>query len=137
MQSLFNTLPQTDEKIHFEIKRLGKMGLTNEEISKALNIDKAYVYQILPEKMYTHDLYNDPRYNKDKIESFSPENAEQMARIGVTNPIRAKYFNKLRTNSQLNIGGKSAIKNKKKHNNKLSRRRHRYNKKNRKSMKRK
>lgn len=77
--------------------------------------------------------YEDPQY-KGKIEAVSPENVKLMQQM---DPIRAKYFNRLRTNSQLNIGGRSksiSSKNKKKYN-KLSRRR--YSKKNKKSMKRK
>jgi hypothetical protein len=140
MQSFFSALPKTDEKTHFEIKRLGKMGLTNDEISKELNINKAYVDHILLDKMYTHNLYDDDdSFYKDKIESFSPENAEKMARIGATDRIRARYLNKLRMSGLLTLGGRRTNKNKKKYN-KLSRRRHRrdrYNKKNRKSMKRK
>ena len=83
--------------------------------------------------------YNTPKKKNDKIESMSEYNADQMGLMGQKGErIRTNYYNKLRTNSQLNIGGKttkSAFKNKKKHT-KLSRRR-KYSKKNRKSMKRK
>jgi len=78
--------------------------------------------------MNNENRYDDPHY-KGRIEAISPESA---TRMGTMDPIRAKYFNKLRTSSQLNIGGRRTNKNKKKHR-KLSR----HSKKNRKSMKRK
>ena len=81
--------------------------------------------------MNNENRYDDPRY-KGRIEAISPESA---TRMGTMDPIRAKYFNKLRTSSQLNIGGRRTNKNKKKHG-KVSTRR-RYSKKNRNSMKRK
>ena len=77
------------------------------------------------------DRYNTPPKNKDQIEAMSKENVLRMIN---TDPIRAKYFNKLRKSGQLQIGGRRTNKNKKKHK-KLSRRSS--NKKNRKSMKRK
>ena len=83
--------------------------------------------------MDNDNRYNTPPAIKNRIEAVSPTNAERMIK---TDPIRAKYFNKLRTSSQLNIGGRRTNKNKKKHQ-KLSRQRRTYSKKNRKSMKRK
>jgi hypothetical protein len=89
--------------------------------------------------MDNDNRYDTPKKNNNKIESMSDDNANKMGLMGQKGErIRANYYNKLRTNSQLNIGGKntkSAFKNKKKHT-KLSRRR-KYSKKNRKSMKRK
>ena len=130
MQSFFTTLPQTDEKIRFEINELGKIGLTNDEISKELNINKAYVDQIRP-KIYTHKLYDDPP--SYKVKAISEDNA---AKMGKTDQIRAKYLNALVLNNRLTLGGRRTNKNKKKHQ-KLSRQRRTYSKKNRKSMKRK
>ena len=72
-----------------------------------------------------------PPTRKNQIQAMSEENALRMLK---TDPIRAKYFNKLRTSSQLQIGGRRTNKNKKKYK-KLPRRRS--SKKNRKSMKRK
>jgi hypothetical protein len=83
--------------------------------------------------MNNENRYDDPRY-KGRIEAISPESA---TRMGTMDPIRAKYFNKLRTSSQLNIGGRRTNKNKKKHRKVSTRRRYRYSKKNRNSMKRK
>jgi hypothetical protein len=88
--------------------------------------------------MDNDNRYNTPPAIKNRIEAVSPTNAERMIK---TDPIRAKYFNKLRTSSQLNIGGRKnhktiSNKNKKKHK-KLSRQRRHHSKKNRKSMKRK
>jgi hypothetical protein len=86
--------------------------------------------------------YDTPPQNKYRIEETSPENAKLMGSMGQKGEmgrIRANYYNKLRTNSQLNIGGrrtiKSVFKNKKKRTTLLRRRK--YSKKNRKSMKRK
>jgi hypothetical protein len=82
--------------------------------------------------------YDTPKKKNDKIESVLDYNADQMGLMGQKGDrIRVNYYNKLRTNSQLNLGGrrtKSAFKNKKNSTTSLRHRR-KYNKKNRKSMK--
>jgi hypothetical protein len=91
--------------------------------------------------MDNYNRYDTPPHNKNRIETISPVNANQMALMGQKGEmgrIRANYYNKLRTNSQLNIGGrttKSAFKNKKNRTTLLRSRK--YSKKNRRSMKRK
>ena len=92
--------------------------------------------------MDNKDRYEDASLYKYKIEAISPENAPRMARMGTTDPNRAKYLNALVLNNRLKLGGRSTTnanknsnKSKKKHR-KLSRRR-KYSKKNRKSMRRK
>jgi hypothetical protein len=87
--------------------------------------------------------YNTPKKKNDKIESMSEYNADQMGLLGqkgqkgdLGSIIRAKYYNRLRIDSELNLGGrrtKSVFKNKK--NRTISLRRRKYSKKNRKSMK--
>ena len=80
--------------------------------------------------------YDDDFYNKQiEIGNIkSPENVNQLHKLQKDNPSRAKFLGKLVTSNVLNLGGRSKKTNKNKKKYKL---RHRYSKKNRKSMKRK
>ena len=75
----------------------------------------------------------DPKANVNAIQPISPATAEQMNNMN--NKYRAKYYNKLRSEGRLNIGGRT-VKNKKKHKRSL-RRSGSYSKKNKRQMKRK
>jgi hypothetical protein len=75
----------------------------------------------------------DPKANVNAIQPISPDTAKKMN--DMDNKYRAKYYNILRRDSDINIGGRT-IKNKKKHKRSL-RRSGSYSKKNKRQMKRK
>lgn len=82
-------------------------------------------------------MNNPNRYEEDPkadiIPQISPDTAKKMNDMG--NKYRANYYNRLRSEGRLNIGGRT-VKNKKKHKRSL-RRSGSYSKKNKSQMKRK
>ena len=83
-------------------------------------------------------MNNPNRYEEDPkadvIPQISPDTAKKMNDMG--NKYRANYYNKLRSEGGLNIGGRT-FKNKKKHKRSLRRSSGSYSKKNKRQMKRK
>lgn len=75
----------------------------------------------------------DPKANVNAIQPISPTTAERM--MNMDNKYRASYYNRLRSEGILNIGGRT-VKNKKKHKRSL-RRNGSYSKKYKRQMKRK
>ena len=83
-------------------------------------------------------MNNPNRYEEDPkgdvIPKISPASAEKMN--DMNNKYRANYYNRLRRDSDINIGGRT-VKNKKKHKRSLRRSSGSYSKKNKRQMKRK